>query len=116
MTQAGVVTGTVAYRERIALPLDQTSVEVELQDVSKQDAPAVTIARQIIQPKTQVPIPFQLEYDPKQIDPQRSYVVRARILANGNLRFTSTDVYRVITQENPTEVNILVRGVSGQSN
>ncbi len=57
------VSGTVFYLQRIALPPD-ASVAVKLVDISKQDVPAVTIAEQKITPRGQVPIPFELQYDP----------------------------------------------------
>ena len=40
------VSGTVAYRERIALP-PNAAIEVKLQDVSLQDAPAKTVAETV---------------------------------------------------------------------
>ena len=43
-----VVTGTVTYRERIALS-PQAVVEVKLLDISQADAPAITIGEQIIE-------------------------------------------------------------------
>ncbi|MDH3787302.1 MAG: YbaY family lipoprotein, partial [Xanthomonadales bacterium] len=42
---AAVVSGTVSYRERMALS-DNAVVEISLQDVSRADAPAIEIARQ----------------------------------------------------------------------
>ena len=58
-----VVTGTVTYRERIALS-PQAVVEVKLEDVSRADAAAVTIGEQTITNPGQVPIDFEIEYDP----------------------------------------------------
>jgi uncharacterized lipoprotein YbaY len=62
------VTGTVFYLQRILLPPD-AAVEVKLVDISRQDAPAVTISDQKITDPGQVPIPFELPYDPAKIDP-----------------------------------------------
>jgi putative lipoprotein len=45
-----VVTGSVSYRERIALPPDAV-VKVQLSDVSRQDAPAPLIAETTVQPE-----------------------------------------------------------------
>ena len=53
----GTVTGTVTYRERIALT-PEAMVEVQLLDVSIADASAKLIAEQTIKPQHQVPIPF----------------------------------------------------------
>ncbi len=56
---AKTVTGTAAYRERIALPPDAV-LEVSLEDVSRADAPADLIARTTVDPAGQVPIPFSI--------------------------------------------------------
>lgn len=106
--QAKNVTGTVTYRVRIAL-VPTAVVKVQLLDVSRADAPATVIAEQTIEPQgKQVPIPFSLGYDPAQIKENMRYVVRAQIMIDGNLAFTSTEAYPVITGGSPTQVEILV--------
>lgn len=75
-----MLTGTVNYRERIALPSD-SRVIVTISDVSLMDAPSVTIAQnQISTSGQQVPISFAVSYDRARIQPGRSYAVSARIL------------------------------------
>jgi putative lipoprotein len=75
-----MLTGTVTYRERIALPPD-SRVVVTISDVSLMDAPSVTIAQnQINTAGQQVPISFAVSYDRARIQPGRSYAVSARIL------------------------------------
>jgi uncharacterized lipoprotein YbaY len=102
------ITGTVAYLPRIALP-PNAIVEITLADVSRADAPMEVIASQtLVLGNRQVPVPFELVYDPTQIEERLTYAVRARILVDGELRFTSTSVIPVITQDNPTEVEIIV--------
>ncbi|MFM7427399.1 MAG: YbaY family lipoprotein [Elainella sp.] len=109
------MTGTVTYRARIALPPNAT-VEVKLLEVSRLDAPAVTLAEQTIPTEgQQVPFAFALSYDPSQIDPRYTYVVRARILVDGQLRWTSTTTYQVITRGNPSQVEVVVEPVASTS-
>ncbi|APR52299.1 hypothetical protein CA223_13005 [Sphingomonas koreensis] len=75
-----MLTGTVTYRERIALPPD-SRVIVTISDVSLMDAPSVTIAQnQITTAGQQVPISFAVSYDRARIQPGRTYAVSARIL------------------------------------
>ena len=108
---ASAVTGTVTYRERIALPPDATVV-VTLEDVSLADAPSTVIAGEIIRTSgQQVPIPYSVTYDLADIVPQNRYVVRAQIFYDGDLRWTSTTAYPVITQDNPTDVEIMVQQI-----
>jgi putative lipoprotein len=107
---AGVVSGSVTYGERMALPPDAV-VEVTLSDVSVQDAAASIIAQAtVVAAGREVPLPFELRYDPKKIHPTGWYAMRAAIRREGRLIFTSDTVYRVITHGNPTQVDLhLVR-------
>ncbi len=103
------ITGTVAYRERIALPPD-AAIDVKLQDVSLQDAPAKTIAETVFAPAgKQVPIPFQLAYSQADINPTHTYQVRATISVNGKLMFTSTTAYPVITNGAPSQIPMMLQ-------
>jgi len=108
--EGGVLRGSVAYRERMALPSDAV-LEVELVDVSRQDVNAPLIAETTVFPEDrQVPLPFELRYDPTKIQPNRSYALRATIHSGDQMMFTTDTVYRVITQGNPTHVDLwLVR-------
>ncbi|NEQ47755.1 MAG: hypothetical protein F6K00_31185 [Leptolyngbya sp. SIOISBB] len=108
---ASAITGTVTYRERIALPPDATVV-VTLEDVSRADTHSTVIAGDIIHTSgQQVPIPYSVTYDPADIVPQNRYVVRAQIFYDGDLSWTSTTAYPVITQDNPTDVEIMVQQI-----
>ncbi|PSN15897.1 hypothetical protein C7293_05240 [filamentous cyanobacterium CCT1] len=111
-TNSASVTGTVTYLPRIAMPPNAV-LEVSLLDVSRADAPAVTLASQAtVFGERQVPLPFELVYNPDQIDPRLSYAVQARILVDGELRFINTSRFAVITQGNPTSVDVRVDPVS----
>ena len=103
------VTGTVTYRERIALAPNAV-VEVKLIDISRADAPAVTIGEQIIENPGQVPISFEIEYDPSAIDQRFVYAVQVRIIEGDRLAFINDTRYQVITRDSPTQVDmVLVR-------
>ena len=108
--KTATVTGTVTYREKIALPPQSVVVTVKVEDVSRADAPAITIGEQIIKnPGHQVPIPFEIEYNPDDIDERYTYAMRVRIEVDGKLWYTNTSRYDVITRGNPTSgVEIIV--------
>jgi putative lipoprotein len=117
-----VVSGTVAYRERIAMP-ENAVLTIELQDMSVPhepngaDAPAKVIAEQKFTfAGHQVPLPFELHYDPATIDPKHTYALSARITIADQLMFMNTTAYRVITQGNPVKADILLQMVEGQTN
>ena len=106
----GVVAGTVTYLQRMALPPDTTLV-VQLRDVSRMDAPAPLIGETRIHSPGQVPIAFEIRYDPNVIDPRFTYSVSARILGGDKLLFISDTAYPVITRDSPNTVEIVVRPV-----
>ncbi|BCP54330.1 hypothetical protein K32_29470 [Kaistia sp. 32K] len=86
--------GSILYRERMALPPDAV-VEVKLLDVSRADAPSVTLAQTSFRPRGQVPIPYSLRFDPAKLQPRHSYSLRATISVKGQLWFTSTSHHSV---------------------
>ena len=102
------LTGTVAYRERMALPSDAV-IQVQLSDVSVQDVAAPVVAETTVTPQgRQVPLPFELHYDAGKIDPKRTYAVRATIRSEGQLLFTTTTATLVLTQGNPSRVKLML--------
>ncbi len=109
------VTGTISYRERIALP-NEAKVKVLLQDVSRMDTAAIVITQQEFMTEGhQVPLAFELTYDEATIQPKHTYGVSARIEVNGKLRFITDTQYLVITDEKKTtNVNVRLIGVPQQ--
>ena len=112
---SSTVSGTVAYRERMTMP-ENALLTIQLQDVSLADASAAIIAEQKITfAGHQVPLPFELRYDPAKIDPKHTYALSARITLRDQLLFLNTTAARVITQGNPTRVDLVLQMVQGQS-
>ena len=79
------------YLERIALP-PATQIVVRLLDVSGAGAAATLVAgdTQVLGDR-QVPIPFEIGYDPLQIDGSLTYAVQGILLVDGEIRFRSID-------------------------
>jgi putative lipoprotein len=92
-----VITGSVSYRERMALTPTAT-LNLQLQDVSLADAAAEIIAERTISNPGQVPISFALEYDPSRIDKRHSYSMRAVIRDDAKMLFTTDTHYPVLTR------------------
>ncbi|WP_395665896.1 YbaY family lipoprotein [Methylocella sp.] len=83
----GVIRGTVAYRERMALP-PNAQVEVTLVDVSRADAPADVVARAVFEAQgRQSPIAFELPYETAAIQPRARYALEARVTIDGRIEF-----------------------------
>jgi uncharacterized lipoprotein YbaY len=105
------VSGTITYLQRIALPPNAVA-EVKLVDVSRQDAEAIVLGEQMIPNPGQVPIAFEITYDPGAIDPTHTYAIQARITVDGQPRFMTTTTHMVITQDNPTTMEIVLEQVN----
>ena len=104
------VTGTVTYRERMALS-DRAELKVVLLDVSRQDVLATVIAEQTINNPGQVPIRFELAYDPAKIDERMIYSLRATIHDRGRMVFTSDTHTAVLTRGAGREAHMTLRAV-----
>ena len=102
------VSGTITYRERIALTPEMT-ILVELRDVSLADASAPLIASQTIPNPGQVPISFRLPYDRDDIGPRNTYGISARIEEpDGRLIFINDTAHDVITRGNPRHADMVL--------
>ncbi|MBJ9977871.1 YbaY family lipoprotein [Pseudomonas sp. S75] len=100
--------GEVFYLQRMALPPAAT-LEVSLQDVSLADAPARILARQSGPVQGNVPLPFHLQYDPRELQPGHRYAVSARIELDGRLLFINTEHHGVnLDGKDPQPVRIKV--------
>ena len=73
------IQGTATYRERMALP-PAAVFEAVLEDVSRADAKAETIARTRLTSPGNPPIAFTIAYEPAKIQSNHRYVVRVKDL------------------------------------
>lgn len=103
------ITGTVWYRERIALPPGAV-VTVRLNDVSRADAPATVLAEQVIEPDHGVPIPFTLTVERSVLDDRTAYAVSARITIDGVLNWISAG-HVPYDPSQPAPLDVLVQRV-----
>lgn len=105
------VTGTLTYRERVALP-PTAAAEVTLEDVSRPDAPPSIVARVRIAPAGQVPLTFELPFDPARIDPGKRYALRARITDGETVLFALMQTKLVLTQGRDSRADLLLTRVA----
>jgi putative lipoprotein len=106
----------VTCRVRTILPPD-AYVQVELVDISRQDAPARTIAMQeILLQGRQVPIPFEIAFGSAAIDPGHTYAVQVRIVAGKRMLFVNTSTYKVLTNGVRSNVEVVVEPIPGVGN
>jgi len=108
---SAVISGTVTYRERIALT-DQAELTLVLADVSRQDVAATIISRKVITDPGQVPIRFELEYPTAEIDERMSYSLRATIHDRGRMLFTTDTHVPVLTRGAGREAHLKLVAVN----
>jgi len=107
-SEISVVRGQASYRERLALRPGSV-FEASLEDVSRADAPADILGSVKFETPGQIPIKFEIPFDPAKIDERHAFAVRARIAcADGRLMFTTDTVYPVLTRGAGREVDLLV--------
>ena len=104
---ATTVTGTLTYLVRMALP-SQAVVQLQLLDLSHEDAPASVAEEKFTLGQRAVPLAFALKVDSAKIDPKHTYGVSARISLVGKLRFATKEPYKVLTQGNPSKVDMVL--------
>jgi len=104
----GLLTGSATYREQVAIPRDAV-LEVWIRDLSPLALAAPIVAETaVLAEGRQVPIPFELKYERSRILADHSYAVEAVIRNAGEILFTTDQDQRVITQGQPTEVELLL--------
>ena len=103
-----VLSGTITYTQRIALPRD-ARVVVSLVDLSRAGSSDAVVAERQFEAAGQVPIVFELPYDSARIVHGCTYGVRARILVDGALWFINEQPEPVLTRGNPGSAQVVVR-------
>jgi uncharacterized lipoprotein YbaY len=106
-----VISGTVSYREGVAMPPGAV-LTISLLDTSRADAPSELVAEVVLDDPGNGPIDFELAYDPAVIDDRHTYAVRTTIEVDGALRWTSTSAHLVVTNGQPTRVEVPLTRVS----
>lgn len=75
--------GTLTWRDAVSLPARSTAV-VELRERARVGAPTTVIARTTVDQLRANSIPFEIEYDPAQIDQTRTYIISAVVVSPTN--------------------------------
>lgn len=101
------MTGTVTYREQMALPADAV-IEVRLSDVTDPEATKPMGFAKVAAEGRPVPIPFQLRYDPGKVLDSHIYVLRAAIRSGGKMLYATDTAYPVLTQGKPATAELML--------
>ena len=104
--QAGTVTGSVTYLDRMALAPGAV-LDVQLLDVSRMDVAATRLSQMRLA-IDRVPFPFALSYDDRLIDDRFTYAIDARILDGDRVTHRSTRAHPVLTRGAGNSVEIVL--------
>lgn len=85
--------GDTWFRERMVLP-PEAVLTVQLQDVSRADAPAIVMA-ELARDDVSTPSPFSFTMDKDQFVKGHRYTIAAKITLNDKLLFINTQSYPV---------------------
>ncbi|NJN57208.1 MAG: hypothetical protein HC879_06755 [Leptolyngbyaceae cyanobacterium SL_5_9] len=106
--QSNKVSGVLIATPDVALP-EGAIAYITLLDVSpRQDVESSIIARQTIPNPNQLPVSFELSYNPDRIHPDHLYAIQAQVTTEGRVVLRNRSAYPVITQGNPSVVEVLV--------
>lgn len=101
------LTGTVSYREKIALP-DGAQLTVRIFDVTKAGEPATLIAEGTFPAVGPSPIAFALAYDSAKVDANGLYAAEAVIESAGETLFATPERIPVLPHGKPARTEITV--------
>ena len=101
------ITGQISYPQLITLT-EQIIVTILLVDISKQDEKAQVVAEKIIKNPGQVPIKFDIQYNPKDIVSANTYSLIVKIEEKGSPLFTTDSLYPVINNGITENIKIKV--------
>lgn len=111
LAEPRTLTITARLAEGATLPPDAT-IEVELLDVSRADAPSTRIAGQrYLLPA--LPAEMRLDYDAAAIDPRMTYVVSAHVLSGEAVVLRTTSAFPVLTRDASESPEIILEATGG---
>ncbi|HXQ70133.1 MAG TPA: YbaY family lipoprotein [Pyrinomonadaceae bacterium] len=118
MAETNTVRGQVVL-PNVELPNQTADLIVQVEDVSRADAPSQVVGEQRVSGVQISPgqvLPFEIEIPTGQVDPNRSYSVRAHVDMTGSGKVETGDLittqsYPVLTQGYGNEANVTVKRI-----
>lgn len=100
----------VRLADGATLPPDAT-LEVSLLDVSRADAPSVTISERDYK-ISELPVEIRLPYESDKIDERMSYIVSGKVAVGDTVLLRTTTAYSALTREAPERPEIELEQVA----
>ena len=98
--ERNAVTGTITFDGEQTIP-EGAVMEVQLRDVSYQDAAAPLIASRTIDDPGRFPVDFAVAYQPDDIDQRATYGLQVSVYLHDRLIFINDTAFDVLTRGNP---------------
>jgi len=103
-----VIRGSISYREHITLPA-VADIDIWLNDTTPgYNIMMVTAETTIATAGRQVPIPFELRYDPSRIAAGHTYGLRATIRSGGEMLFTTNEATPVLVPDKSSKSDLML--------
>ncbi len=111
--ERNAVTGTITFNGEQAIP-EGAVMEVQLRDVSYQDAAAPLIASQTIEAPGRFPVDFAVSYEPDDIDQRAIYGLQVKVTIHDRLLYINDTAFDILTRGNPSRgIDMWVIAVGG---
>jgi putative lipoprotein len=102
------LSGTLNCQEQITLPANAI-VTIQVAELRGSGTPQVVAEQRFTTNGAQPPFRYTIAYDPGRINTSAQYTLQSNISVDGQVRFTTNQVYRVITGgASVSNVNILL--------
>ncbi len=99
------LTGSIVLNGGGQLPVGSYAV-VELQEILRPGVPPNVLNTCRIDNPTGYQIPFELKFDPQQVDTRRTYVVTGRVMAANQTIYAPRNTVQVLAPNTPQQVNL----------
>jgi putative lipoprotein len=105
--------GTATYSDALTLPMDAV-LEIWIAEVSPAALAPIVAETAFLTDGKQVPLSFELWYDPRRIDSNRRYAAHAVIRQDGQVLYRTAAGIPVLTQGNPASVALVLNSPADQ--
>jgi uncharacterized lipoprotein YbaY len=106
------ITGAITSRDNYQLPNSAVAI-VELKEIVRAGAPMVTLAtRRIVNTQGRYPIPFDIDFDPLQVDSRRTYVLSASIVNGAQTVYMLQQPVQVLSPGSSNQANLVLDRVT----
>jgi uncharacterized lipoprotein YbaY len=106
------ITGSIVLNGGTSLPPGSYAV-VELQEILRPGIQPVTLSQCRVDNPQGFRIPFEVKFDPQQVDTRRTYVLTGRVMSANQTIYAPRNTVQVLTPNTPQQVQLAFDQVGG---